>query len=160
MFNQVNLVVFIMMFIIFIKLFSYITYNILETYKEVVMNYYNPYFYLPSISTAPRVGLLSRIFGRSGATLSTILSGTQRVLGVANQAIPLVKQVQPMMKNAKTMFKLMNEFKKSDSKETKQNNLKNVSNNKNNTINNKEKENSISDVNLNNTEYSGPTFFI
>lgn len=87
------------------------------------MNYYNPYFYsMPSkfLSSTPKVGLLTKIFGKSGATLSTILSGTQKVLGVANQAIPLVKQVGPMVNNAKTMFKIMNEFKRSDTKNIKQ----------------------------------------
>ena len=73
------------------------------------MNYYNPYFYtmptalaqpIANTATASKVGLLSRIFGRSGATLSSILNGTQKVLNVANQAIPLVKQAKPMLTNA------------------------------------------------------------
>lgn len=101
------------------------------------MNYYNPYFYsMPKAlaTSAPKVGLLTRLFGKSGATFSTILSGTQRVLGIANQAIPLVKQVRPMVSNAKTMFKIMNEFKRSDTKQ-KANSLKKQTNLATNNIN-------------------------
>ena len=79
------------------------------------MNYYNPYFYtMPTTLSTPKTGFLSRIFGRSGVTLSGILNGTQRALNFANQAIPFVKQVRPMIGNAKTMFRVMNEFKKID----------------------------------------------
>jgi len=79
------------------------------------MNYYNPYYMLaPMTATRPGLfGLLSRGAGR-GITLSSIINGTQRTLGLVNQAIPLVKQVTPVMKNAKTMFRVMNEFKKVD----------------------------------------------
>lgn len=139
------------------------------------MNYYNPYFYtMPTAMTsAPKVGLLSRLFGRSGLTFSSILSGTQKVLGVANQAIPLVKQVQPMMNNAKTMFKIMNEFKRSDSK-PKSNNKATTKNNSvynsnqptkniktNNTSENNTSEKIESDNNHHYEDYdNGPTFFI
>lgn len=90
------------------------------------MNYYNPYFYgIPNatLTSTPKVGLLSKIFGKSGITFSEILNGTQKVLNVANQAIPLVKQARPMITNAKTMFKIMNEFKKGDTNK-KVNNVK------------------------------------
>lgn len=134
------------------------------------MNYYNPYFYtMPTAMTsAPKVGLLSRLFGRSGLTFSSILSGTQKVLGVANQAIPLVKQVQPMMNNAKTMFKIMNEFKRSDSKPKSNNKI----NAKNNSIYNRIQQTKDIQTNNpsekiesdNNHHYeandNGPTFFI
>ena len=125
------------------------------------MNYYNPYLYtMPTTlaSSAPKVGILSRIFGRSGATLSSILTGTQKVLNVANQAIPLVKQARPMITNAKTMFKIMNEFKRSDAKQ-RNNNYYSQSNNINlNTNNNaasnpKEKQNTYEQTSI------GPTFF-
>ena len=98
------------------------------------MNYYNPYFYTMPMGIAestPKVGLLTRLFGRSGATLSSILYGTQKVLNVANQAIPLVKQARPMVNNAKTMFKIMNEFKRSDTKQKKNNNQYNQVNTNN-----------------------------
>lgn len=78
------------------------------------MNYYNPYFSMyPYLSSAPKLGLFSRIFG-SNFNFGTILSGTQKTLNIVNQTIPLVKQAGPVIKNAKTMFKVMNEFKKTD----------------------------------------------
>ncbi len=79
------------------------------------MNYYNPYFYtMPAMTETPKIGLLSRIFGGRNITFGGILDGTQKVLNLANQAIPLVKQVRPLVGNARTMFKVMNEFKKAD----------------------------------------------
>lgn len=78
------------------------------------MNYYNPYFTMIPTATAPASsGILGGAL-KGGINFSSILSGTQKVLGIANQAIPLVKQVSPVVKNAKTMFRLMNEFKKVD----------------------------------------------
>ena len=137
------------------------------------MNYYNPYFYsMPKTltSSVPKVGLLTRLFGKSGATFSTILSGTQKVLNIANQAIPLVKQVGPMMNNAKTMFKIMNEFKRSDIK-PKTNSFKNQTNLEANNINpeivnsnNTSKKDNVlnEDINSNSVQdyNNGLTFFI
>ncbi|MBQ9019472.1 MAG: hypothetical protein IJ097_04110 [Bacilli bacterium] len=37
-----------------------------------------------------------------------LLDGTQKTLGVINQAIPVVYQVKPIINNAKTMFKIAN----------------------------------------------------
>lgn len=126
------------------------------------MNYYNPYFYtMPTsiIESAPKVGLLSRIFGRSGITFSSILNGTQKVLNVANQAIPLVKQARPMVNNAKTMFRIMNEFKRSDVKPKRTNNQYNQvnTNNTNNTTNTS--TNTNNEPNNYQTVSAGPTFF-
>lgn len=114
------------------------------------MNYYNPYFYTMN---TPRVGLLGRLFGNTGVSISNFLNGTQRVLNIANQTIPLVKQVKPMIGNAKTMFKVMNEFKKTDRQNISvyQKNIDNVKN-----------ESNIND-NLNIIEENnndGPTFFM
>lgn len=74
------------------------------------MNYYNPYFY--TMPNVPKVGLFRRIFG--DISFSNIINGTERIVSLANQTIPLVKQVKPIIGNAKTIFKVMNEFKKSD----------------------------------------------
>ena len=119
------------------------------------MNYYNPYFsypYMPYAAPANGGGLFSRLLGR-GINWSSILSGTQKTLGIVNQAIPLVKQVSPVMKNAKTMFKIMNEFKKVDTpSDMSQRNSSGV-----NTTSNIVKEESTQ----NNTSFNdGPTFFI
>lgn len=80
------------------------------------MNYYNPYMTMtPFMMNQPvKTGLFSKLLGGNGITLSSILSGTQKAIGFANQAIPLVKQVGPTLRNAKTMFSVMNEFKKVD----------------------------------------------
>ena len=124
------------------------------------MNYYNPYFYtMPTTLSTPKVGLFSRIFGRSGITLGGILNGTQRALNFANQAIPFVKQVRPMIGNAKTMFKVMNEFKRTE--KPKQNVDTAISNNANNITNNINSTNVADNETQNNyTNSDGPTFFI
>lgn len=117
------------------------------------MNYYNPYFAYPYINTVASNsgGILSRLFGR-GINWSSLLSGTQKTLGIVNQAIPLVKQVSPVMKNAKTMFKIMNEFKKVDTPAP--NNIQVSKTNSNND--NSATENTSIEQKINN----GPTFFI
>lgn len=120
------------------------------------MNYYNPYFYTMPTTLAqstPKVGLLTRIFGKSGATLSSLLNGTQKILNVANQAIPLVKQARPIVTNAKTMFKIMNEFKRSDKSINKSFNNSNINNKHNNETtkyNYKQEQNKV---------VNGPIFF-
>ena len=115
------------------------------------MNYYNPYFYqIPDINQT-RPGLFSRSFKNNNISFSKILNGTQKVLGIANQAIPLVKQVGPVINNTKTMFRIMNEFKKGDksSKDTKHNNIVN-----------KQTNNSTTQTNTTYSTNNGPTFFM
>ena len=78
------------------------------------MNYY-PYFNgIPYMAAAPaaRTGIFGNLF--RGISFSSILNGTQKTLGIVNQAIPLVRQAKPVLNNAKTMFRVMNEFKKVD----------------------------------------------
>lgn len=83
------------------------------------MNYYVPYFNMypnmitPTLGSTTSGGILSRLLGKN-LNWSSILSNTQKTLGIVNQAIPMFKQVSPIVKNAKTMFKVMNEFKKDD----------------------------------------------
>ncbi len=74
----------------------------------------NPAFY----QNMARPGLLSRLFGgasaaraaggaaRAGINWGTLLSNTQKSLGIINQAIPIVYQVKPIINNAKTMFRI------------------------------------------------------
>ena len=79
------------------------------------MNFYNPYYYaMPTNYIQPNIGLLGRLFGKSSISITNFINGTQKVLNIANQTIPLVKQVKPVIGNAKTMFKVMNEFKKTE----------------------------------------------
>lgn len=113
------------------------------------MNYYNPYFMNYPTTSSP--GLLRSLIGGSSINWSSILSNTQKVIGIANQAIPTIKQISPMMKNAKTMFRVMNEFKKV---ETPTNVDNEVATNLNEEIKNKEEK-------IENTPYTGgPQFFI
>lgn len=117
------------------------------------MNYYNPYFSMSPYIAAPQsTGLFSKLLGGgTGIKWGSILSGTQKALGFANQAIPMVKQVSPVIKNAKTMFKVMNEFKKVD---INQKNMQTTTND--NSMSNIE----ISDNKEKPSYNDGPTFFI
>lgn len=121
------------------------------------MNYYMPYFNMnpnvvtPMVSKGISKGLFSKLLG--GLNWSSILSNTQKTLGIVNQAIPMIKQISPVMKNAKTMFKVMNEFKRVDSP------------NQGNKTENIIQETNISTTNepklVNNITYDGgPVFFI
>ena len=69
-----------------------------------------------------------------GINWSGILDGTQKTLGVINQAIPIVYQVKPIITNAKTMFRIADEVRSNDdvrSANTNSNYIEN-NNNKNN----------------------------
>ncbi len=46
-----------------------------------------------------------------GFSWAGLLDGTQKTLGVINQAIPIVYQVKPIVNNAKTMFKIADALK-------------------------------------------------
>ena len=50
---------------------------------------------------------------------ATLLDGTQKTLGVINQAIPIVYQVKPIVSNAKTLFKIANVMKEPQVEEKK-----------------------------------------
>lgn len=119
------------------------------------MNYYNPYYgmYPYMTNAATKTGIFSRLLGGlKGINFSSILSGTQKTIGIVNQTIPLVKQATPIVRNAKTMFKVMNEFKRVDTPST--NKVKKENNITNNTVeDNKE-------VNKSNSLNDGPTFFL
>lgn len=116
------------------------------------MNFYNPYFNgFPTMGRAATSspGLFSRIFGN--LNLSSILSGTGKVVNFANQAIPLVRQMSPLVKNAKTMFRLMNEFKKVD--EQKNVNTETISANNSTTA-------TSNNIQTESYNQDGPIFFI
>lgn len=105
------------------------------------MNFGNPYYYtLPTTMTTPKIGLLSRLFGNTGASIGNFIDGTQKVLNIANQTIPLIRQIKPVVGNAKTIFKVMNELKKTNTKY--------------------EEKKEIFKENISNTYNDGPNFFI
>lgn len=117
------------------------------------MNFYNPYYHnIPTNLVQPKIGFLGKLFGKTGVSIGNFLNGTQKVLNIANQTIPLVKQVKPMISNAKTMFKVMNEFKRVEKPNIQVNKDDNYIDISNVT------ENTNSNEYLNKNE--GPTFFI
>ena len=59
-----------------------------------------------------RPGLLSRGLSLTKSiNWSGLLDGTQKTLGVINQAIPIVYQVKPIINNARTMFRIADEMR-------------------------------------------------
>ena len=95
---------------------------------------------------------------RSGINWSSLLSNTQKTLGIINQAIPAFYQIKPIFNNMKTMFRVVNEINKDDTKTTKPNtNNINYNNNQNltNTNNNFENNNMVT-----NYDDEGPNFFV
>lgn len=65
--------------------------------------YPNPYM----ISGASRIGLLSKGLNTlKSINWGSLLEGTQKTLGVINQAIPVVYQIKPIVNNARTIFKI------------------------------------------------------
>lgn len=62
-------------------------------------------------------GVLARsISALKNIKWGALLDGTQKTLGVINQAIPIVYQVKPMVSNAKTLFKIANVVSSSNQK--------------------------------------------
>lgn len=118
------------------------------------MNYY-PYFNnMPYMTAAPvaKSGIFKSLFG--GLNLSSIINGTQKTLGIVNQAIPLIKQAGPVLNNAKTMFRVMNEFKKVDFNKSDTN-----INTNNNPVKNNSTPESANLIKTPNFQNNGPTFF-
>lgn len=93
---------------------------------------------------------------KTGINWSSLLSNTQKTLGIINQAIPAFYQIKPIFSNMKTMFKVVNEINKDDNKSKQKtnnsNNIKNdyYSDNNNNLINQE----------VYNSDDEGPNFFI
>lgn len=107
----------------------------------------------------PRGASLFQRLGSHGFNLSSILTNTQKTLGVINQAIPIVKQAGPMVNNMKTMFKLAGAFKD----ETDKNKPKKIEPITNDNISNSPYTNANNVNNINNYSYNtsnGPEFFI
>lgn len=79
--------------------------------------YPNPYM----MTTVAKTGLLSKgISSLKAINWSGLLEGTQKTLGVINQAIPVVYQIKPIVNNAKTIFKIANSMKEEPQESTKQ----------------------------------------
>lgn len=64
---------------------------------------------------------------------SNLLDGTQKTLGVINQAIPIVYQVKPVVSNMRSVFKIANAIKSPDNNQSTNksyNNTNNINTNK------------------------------
>lgn len=70
--------------------------------------YPNPYL----MTTTPKLSLLSKgLSSIKNIKWGSLLEGTQKTLGVINQAIPIVYQIKPIVSNAKTIFKIADSLK-------------------------------------------------
>lgn len=120
------------------------------------MNYYNPYLgFYPYVSAPAKAGLFSSLFKGGKLSLGSIVAGTQKTLGVINQAIPVIRQVSPVVKNAKTMFKVMNEFKKTDTPKNTKEKVKQT-----NKVNENINQDNFHEEITEKINDDGPTFFI
>jgi len=63
---------------------------------------------------------------KTGINWSSLLSNTQKTLGIINQAIPAFYQIKPIFSNLRTMFKVVNEINRDDSKSKKNTNTNNI----------------------------------
>lgn len=68
-----------------------------------------------------------------GINWGNLLDGTQKTLGVINQAIPIVYQVKPIINNAKTMLRIASQMASNDNNIN--NNQVNISKTNNTQIN-------------------------
>lgn len=70
--------------------------------------YPNPYM----INGAAKAGILSKgLSSLKAINWGSLLEGTQKTLGVINQAIPVVYQIKPIVNNARTLFKIAGSMK-------------------------------------------------
>jgi len=96
---------------------------------------------------------------KSGINWSSLLSNTQKTLGIINQAIPAFYQIKPIFGNMKTMFKVVNELNKEDINiNNNSNNNDIVSNSNNSTVNSNTLQTRQSYSTIQDDE--GPSFFV
>ena len=87
---------------------------------------------------------------RSGITLSSVLGGISKGLGIINQAIPLYREIKPMIGSARKVMSVLQELK--------------VNNNSNNTNNSTSNNKTTIDIEENKKivtyeSQSAPVFF-
>lgn len=92
---------------------------------------------------------------KTGINWSSLLSNTQKTLGIINQAIPAFYQVKPIFNNMKTMFKVVNEINKDDKSKPKVTNPGNIKN-----ANYSENNYNLINQEIYNSNDEGPNFFI
>lgn len=79
----------------------------------------------PYAMAGSKTGLLAAL---KNIKWGTLLSNTQKTLGVINQAIPIVYQIKPIWNNAKTVFKIVGALKDDNTVSTNINTSTNNSN--------------------------------
>lgn len=62
----------------------------------------------------------------TGLTFTRVLGGLSRVLGIANQAIPIYKEIKPMIGNARKVMGVLKEFNKTTVESTNKSSIKNT----------------------------------
>ena len=87
---------------------------------------------------------------RSGITLSSVLGGISKGLGILNQAIPLYREIKPMIGSARKVMSVLQEKKVNNNNNNTSNS---ISNNKT-TINIEENKKIV-----NESSQSAPVFF-
>ena len=85
-----------------------------------------------------------------GLTLTSVLGGISKGLGILNQAIPLYREIKPMIGSARKVMSVLQELK--------------VNNNSNNTTNTTSNNKTTIDIEenkkiVNGTSQSAPVFF-
>lgn len=55
------------------------------------------------------------MYGTTTLSLSKVLSGISKTLGIVNQAIPIYKEIKPMVSSARKVFEIAKEFNKTTS---------------------------------------------
>ena len=89
--------------------------------------YGNMPYMMPNLTT--KTSLLSKL------NISSLLTNTQKILNVANQAIPLYYQAKPVFKNIKSLSRIGKEFNKISTNTNNTNNT-NINTLKSNNSNN------------------------
>ena len=88
---------------------------------------------------------------RSGITLSSVLGGISKGLGIINQAIPLYREIKPMIGSARKVMSVLQELKVNNNS----NNTSNSTSNNKTTIEVTPEEKKI----VNESSQSAPVFF-
>ena len=58
------------------------------------------------------------MYGTTTLSLSKVLSGISKTLGIVNQAIPIYKEIKPMVTSARKVFEIAKEFNKTSDVKT------------------------------------------
>ena len=91
---------------------------------------------------------------RSGITLSSVLGGISKGLGILNQAIPLYREIKPMIGSARKVMSVLQELKVNNNSNNTNNSTNNSTSNNKTTIDIEENKKIV-----NESSQSAPVFF-